>query len=65
MGRPTDRCGRCCKEATWIRKTAPTMNRDEGATYYVTFGCRAWRAVQIQHSFIETEVETSMRVETY
>ena len=39
MGRPTDRCGRCCKEATWIRKTAPTMNRDEGATYYVTFAC--------------------------
>ena len=34
----TNRCARWIKKATWIRKTKPTMNRDEGGTDLVTFG---------------------------
>ena len=33
MDEETNRCGRWIKEAIWIRKTEPTMTRDEGATY--------------------------------
>ena len=30
VDRETDRCARWIKEAMWITKTEPTMNRDEG-----------------------------------
>ena len=32
VDRETDRCTRWIKEAIWIIKTVPTVNRDEGVT---------------------------------
>ena len=32
VDKETNRSARWIKEAIWIRKTKPTMNRDEGAT---------------------------------
>ena len=33
VDRETNMCARWIKEAIWIRKTVPTMNRDEGLNH--------------------------------
>ena len=38
VDKETNRCARWIKEAIWIRKTEPTVNREEGATDLVTCG---------------------------